>query len=159
MLLCLFPMHRCRIPGLVWSLHQTCEALSLGDSSNLFRVFLCIPNKALWAWLHIYLKISPKASSLNRLVDFTMLAKYWYFTTWSIRHPLKYTLNGLVSPNPICLILISFTLIWFSLSNLNIPSICFCNTATVFEITKRSSAQRKWTKMFWSIHTPTSCFR
>ena len=55
-----------------------------------------------------------------------LLPKYLYFTTFlAIWHPLKHNFNGLVLPNPIHVILISFTPIWFSLANLNIPSTVF----------------------------------
>ena len=126
MLLCLFPMHRCRRPGLVWSLHQTCGALSLGGILPIFYFFVRTKQSFVGLIAQIFIIIS-KSLSLTRLVDFMTLPKYSYFTTWSIWHPLKYTLNGLVSPNPIHLFLILFTPIWFSLANLIIPSICFCS--------------------------------
>ena len=79
---------------------------------QFFRVFVHTKQSFAGYIAQIFMIIF-KGIILNSSLDFMMLPEYLYFTTWSIWHPLKYTLIGWVSPNSIHLVLISFTLYAF----------------------------------------------
>ena len=116
---------------------QTYGALSLKVSSNCLDF-----------WYILYM-----------VLEYMMLSRYMYFATWLIGCPLKYTLYGLVSANPIHLVLISFTPICYFTSKLKCSIFLFLQSNNVLETIKRSFHQEEMDKYKLMITNRTFLYR